>query len=133
MYKTIIVPRVSETDAIGHINNTTLPVWFEASRHDIFALFSPDHDFQTWKLIIVKTTLDFLNQIYFGKDVEIHTYVKKIGHTSLTLYEELYQSGKHCATNEVVYVNFNLSTQKTEPIPENIRVALQEHVYASAY
>ncbi|MGM0876104.1 MAG: hypothetical protein ACQEWV_15325 [Bacillota bacterium] len=36
MYKTIIEPHVSETDGVGHINNTTIPIWFEAGRNDLF-------------------------------------------------------------------------------------------------
>ena len=129
MYKTTITPRVSETDAIGHINNTTLPVWFEAGRHSIFKLFTPDHDFTKWKMVIVKTTLEFMNQVYFGEDVEIRTWVKRIGNTSLELYEELYQEDKICAKNTVIYVNFNLVNQQSERITHEIRNVLKNHLY----
>lgn len=129
MYKTTITPRVSETDAIGHINNTTLPVWFEAGRHPIFKLFTPDHDFTKWKMVIVKTTLEFMNQVYFGEDVEIRTWVKRIGNTSLELYEELYQEDKICAKNTVIYVNFNLANQQSERITNEIRNVLKNHLY----
>lgn len=97
MYKTTLTPRVSETDAVGHINNTTLPVWFEAGRNPLFELFTPDHDFAKWKMVIVKTTLEFTGQVYFGKDAEVHTWVERIGNSSLELYEELYQEGRLCA------------------------------------
>jgi acyl-CoA thioester hydrolase len=129
MMKTIITPRVSETDGCGHINNTTLPVWFEAGRHEIFHQFTPDHSFQNWKCVILNSTIDFLNQIYFGKDVEIHTWVKKIGNTSFTLYEELHQEEILCAKSTAVYVNYNFTEQKTEPIPEHIRNWLKTHLY----
>ena len=46
MYKAVITPRVSETDMIGHMNNTTLPVWFEVTRNIIFSMSTPDHDFK---------------------------------------------------------------------------------------
>jgi acyl-CoA thioester hydrolase len=129
LYKTIITPRVSETDGIGHINNTTLPAWFEAGRHPIFRLFTPDLDFKNWRMVIVKTTLEFCKQIYFGEDVEIRTWVNKIGNSSLELYEELYQNEKLCAKNTVVYVNFNLIEQQSEQIPEVIRKELLNHLY----
>lgn len=128
MYKTVITPRVSETDGIGHINNTTLPVWFEAGRHPIFSLFTPDHNFENWRMVIVKTTLEFCKQVYFGEDVEIRTWVKKIGNTSLELYEELYQKDELCAKNTVVYVNFDLIKQQSERIPEEIRSELLNHL-----
>jgi acyl-CoA thioester hydrolase len=128
MYKTVITPRVSETDAMGHINNTTLPVWFEAGRHPLFKLFTPDHDFRKWKMVIVKTTLEFIDQVYFGEDVEILTWVKRIGNTSLELYEELYQNDKLCAKNEAIYVNYDFIKQKTERIPDEIRNELTKHL-----
>lgn len=132
MYKTVLTPRVSETDGVGHINNTTLPVWFEAARNPLFSLFTPDHDFAKWKMVIVKTTLEFIRQIYFGQDVEIRVWVKKIGNSSLELYEELYQGDELCAKNMVVYVNYDLDQQKSEPIPPAIREQLNAHLVEEA-
>lgn len=129
MYKTMVTPRVSETDAVGHINNTTLPVWFEAGRKPVFDLFTPDHDFANWRMVIVKTTLEFTGQLYYGKDVEVNIWVKKIGSSSLELYEELYQDGKLCARNTAVYVNYNLDRKKSEKIPEGIRLELTKHLW----
>lgn len=129
MYRTILTPRVSETDAVGHINNTTLPVWFEAARNPLFGLFTPDHDFANWKLVIVKTTLEFVGQIYFGEDVEIRTWVKNIGNSSLELYEELYQKNELCAKNTAVYVNYDLEKRQAESIPDSLRKELESHRY----
>lgn len=129
MYKTILTPRVSETDGVGHINNTTLPVWFEAARNPLFDLFTPDHDFAKWKMVIVKTVLEFTGQIYFGKDVAVNVWVKKIGNSSLELYEELYQEGNLCARNTAIYVNYDLDSQKSEKIPEAIRQELAKHLW----
>lgn len=130
MYRTVLSPRVSETDGVGHINNTTLPVWFEAARNPLFALFTPDHDFNHWKMVIVKTTLEFTSQIYFGHDVEIKVWIRKIGNSSLELYEELHQNSILCAKNTAVYVNYDLQRQQSEKIPDEIRAQLIEHLYS---
>jgi acyl-CoA thioester hydrolase len=129
VYKKRIEPRVSETDGIGHINNTTIPIWFEAARNEIFKLFTPDSSFENWKMIILNMNLDYLNQIYFGRDVEVYTWVKRIGNSSLQLYEEIHQDGRVCAIDTVTYVNFNLKTQKSELIPDKIRGVLEGHYY----
>lgn len=128
MLKTMIRPRVSETDGAGHINNTTLPVWFEAGREEIFEMFTPDHSFKNWKCIMITSTIDFLNQIYYGKEVEVRTWVKKIGNTSFTLYEELYQEDILCAKSSVVYVHYNFEKQSKEPIPDGIRGKLEQYL-----
>ncbi|MGI8314574.1 acyl-CoA thioesterase [Halobacillus mangrovi] len=129
MYKKILEPRVSETDGVGHINNTTVPVWFEAARNEIFKLFTPDSSFDNWKMIILNMNVDYLGQIYFGTDVTIYTWVKRIGNSSLELYEELWQDGRLCAKGAVTYVNFNLQTQKSERIPDEVRKELEVHMY----
>jgi acyl-CoA thioester hydrolase len=129
VYVTEIEPRVSETDGAGHINNTTIPVWLEAGRHELFKLFTPDLSFEDWKMVIVKTTLEYKKQIYFGEKVEVKMWIKRIGNSSLELYEEIHQKGMLCAKNEAVYVNFNLHTQQTESIPEKIKAELEEHLW----
>ncbi|PLS17393.1 thioesterase [Bacillus sp. M6-12] len=128
MYRTIIEPRVSETDGVGHINNTTVPIWFEAGRNKLFKLFTPDDSFKNWKMIILNMNVDYIDQMYFGRDVEVRTWVKRIGNSSLELYEEIHQDNRLCAKGVAVYVNFNLETQKSESIPESIRRELQQHL-----
>ncbi|WP_101841999.1 thioesterase family protein [Halobacillus sp. Marseille-P3879] len=128
MYKTIIDPRVSETDGVGHINNTVVPVWLEAGRNPLFKLFTPDHNFDNWKMIIINMNIDFKSQIYFGYEVEIYTWVEKIGNTSLVLYEEVWQSDTLCASGHTTYVNFNVEKQASEKIPDDIRSDLKAHL-----
>ncbi|SDI68561.1 acyl-CoA thioesterase [Natribacillus halophilus] len=101
MYKKIIEPRVSETDGVGHINNTTLPVWLEAARNPIFKLFTPDDSFDNWRMIILHTSIDYVSQIYFGTNVDVYTWVKRIGNSSLELDEEIHQSGTICALSNL--------------------------------
>lgn len=131
MFKTVIQPRVSETDGVGHINNTTVPVWFEAGRNEIFKMFMPDLSFANWRLIVVHTSIDFVSQVYFGKEAEVLTWVEKIGNSSFTLYEELHQEQRLCAKGTVVYVNYNQQTQRSEPIPPHIRNQLAAHLRES--
>lgn len=128
MFETKIEPRVSETDGAGHINNTTIPVWLEAGRNEIFKMFTPDLSFENWRCIILHTAVDYVQQLYYGKDVIIKTWVESIGNTSFTLYEEVHQDGELCAKGKAVYVNFNLQTQKKEQIPDSIRQQLEKHL-----
>ncbi|QQK80514.1 acyl-CoA thioesterase [Salicibibacter cibi] len=129
MYKTIIEPRVSETDGVGHINNTTLPVWLEAARNPIFKLFTPDHSFVNWRMIILHTSIDYVSQIYFGTNVDVYTWVKRIGKSSLELYEEIHQGDTICARGKAIYVNYNREEKQPEPIPTRIREELEVHLY----
>lgn len=131
MYKTMITPRMSETNGTGHISNTALPVWFEAARDTIYKLFNPTGDMRTFPLIIVSMQIDFQRQLYFGEDVEVRGWVERIGRTSFTLYEEAYQNGQVCAAGRAAYVYFDYEAQQSCPIHDDIRQALAAHLLST--
>jgi acyl-CoA thioester hydrolase len=57
--------------------------------------------------------VDYVDQIYFGKNVENKTCMKRIVNSSLELYEEIPRKLiRLCAKGTANYVNFNLQTQK---------------------
>ena len=125
MIFTNIVPRVSETDGVGHINNVFVPIWFEAGRREIFRIFSPNLDFVNWKLALVKVTIEYVDQLYLAENVEIRTGIEKIGNSSFTIKEEIHQTDRLCAKGEAIYVNYNFNDKKTETISNEIRDKLQ--------
>ena len=133
MYKETISPRFCETDALGHINNTVVPVWFEKAREPIFQLFTPDMDVNNWKLIIARITVDFLAEIHYGtsNEVEIRTGLVKVGNSSMTIRQEVWQQGKCCARGDAVMIHYDYASAQSVAIPDTIRSELQKHTIAS--
>ena len=129
MFESWIDPRVSETDGVGHINNTFIPVWLEGGRNEFFSLFTPDYDFSHWRMVIVKTTIEYKDQLYYGELAQTRCFVSKVGNTSLVLYEEIWQGGRQCVVAETVYVNYNQQKKRSETIPDAIRTELYKHSY----
>ena len=127
MIETPIIPRVSETDGAGHINNTVIPIWFEGGRTEIFRVLTPDLDFKNWRVALVNMNIDYLAQTYFQDPAVVRTWVDKVGTKSFTLYEELWQGARLCAKGTATYVYFNYDDQEAKPVPENVRVALLTH------
>ena len=125
MIFTKIVPRVSETDGVGHINNVFVPIWFEAGRREIFRIFSPKLDFINWKLALVKVSVEYIDQLYLAEDVDIRTGIEKIGTSSFTIKEEIHQTNRICAKGQAIYVNYNFRDKKSEPISKEIRNRLE--------
>jgi acyl-CoA thioester hydrolase len=76
---------------------------------------------------MVHCDFNYLKQIYFGYDVEIRTYVTKIGKTSLTLTHEAWQNGKLRANGTCTMVYFDFIKQSSVVIAEDIREKLKEH------
>ena len=62
----------------------------------------------------------------FG-DVEIRTYVLKIGDTSVTLVHEAWQSDKLKVRGTSVLVYYDFIKKEAMPIPNGIKMKLTEH------
>lgn len=129
MFKTTVTPRFGDMDGLRHINNTVLPVWFEQSRNPIFRIFTPDLNPAKWKLIMVRTEFDFVDELFYGIDVEIKTYVLNIGNTSFTVGHEAWQYGKLRAKGKAIMVHYDFGLKKSIQIPDSIRESLKEHLY----
>lgn len=129
MYKAIITPRFCDTDALGHINNTNAPIWFEGAREPIFRLFTPDLDLKKWQLIIAKIDVSYHGQLFYGQDVEVRTFISRIGGASFDVYQELWQHGEKCVSGTAAMVHFDFESQKSKKISDDIKAALTQHLY----
>ncbi|MCW8127733.1 acyl-CoA thioesterase [Microbulbifer halophilus] len=128
MFSYSVEPRFSETDALGHINNTVIPQWFEQGRLPIFHIFNPDLSLVEWNLILKKMDVDFIAQIFLFSPVEIRTAIKSIGNTSLTIHQEVWQKDELVARGDCVMVHFDYENQAKAPIPREVREQLERHL-----
>jgi acyl-CoA thioester hydrolase len=119
--------RFYETDALAHVSNTVLVGWFESGREPIFKLFSPELDLQNWPLILASYKVDFLAQIYYGKKVEVKTYISRIGKSSFDVYQEVWQDNKECANGTTTMVHFDFKTNQAVTINDQVRLTLESH------
>jgi len=128
MFKEKIMPRFTETDALGHINNTVLPVWFEATRTPIFRFFTPDLDPKQWKLIIAKIEVEFQGELFYGQEVEIKTAIRKIGNSSFVIEQSAWQHDEQCALGKTIVVRYDFDNKKAQVLSEQEKNMLSEHL-----
>ena len=131
MFSYTVIPGFSDTDALGHINNTRLPVWFENARDPIFRLFTPSLDLKRWPLILARITVDFKQQMFLDHEVEIRSYISKIGNASFTTTQEAWQDGNCTARGEALMVHYDYQLNKSLIIPDDIRNILEQHLVVS--
>ncbi|MDR4949162.1 acyl-CoA thioesterase [Neobacillus cucumis] len=129
MYSTIIIPRLSETNGAGHIDNTVVPIWFDAGRREIYKILTPDLSFGNLNVALVNMNVDYIKQIFLHTNVEVKTWIERIGNKSFTVYQELFQNGQICAKGTATYVYFNYKIQQSEVIPQDVRTELAKHLY----
>ena len=125
-----VIPRFSETDALGHINNTVLPVWFEAARVPIFKFFTPDLNPHNWKLIIAKVEVSFVGELFYAHEVTINTSIEQIGNSSFVIRQEAWQQDKCCAIGKTVMVRYDFVSKTKQPLSTDEKAALTQHLVA---
>lgn len=130
MFKINVVPRFGDVDGLKHVNNNVVGIWFELGRNDIFRFFTPDLnlDYENWKLIMVRTEYDFIGQMFYDGDVEIRTYILKVGNSSFTTGHEAWQGGELKTKGQAVIVHYDFIEQKSKPIPKEIKEKLNKHL-----
>lgn len=132
MFTEIIIPRFSETDALGHINNTVFAVWFESARQGVFRIFTPDLDVKQWALIIASIQINYHAQTHYHSQVEIRSWISRIGQRSFEVQQEAWQDGKLCASGKTAMVKFDYAQQQAAALTETEISALTAHFIATA-
>lgn len=122
--------RYCETDAAGHVNNTSYFYYFEEGRMKFFETIGfksgePDVDF-----IVARTECDFLAQSYAGQTLSVTTAVEDIGTKSYKITHEVKNrdDGELIATGSAVIVCFDFESQQTVDIPTHLREQLMRHM-----
>jgi acyl-CoA thioester hydrolase len=132
MFSEVMQPRFSETDALGHINNTVFAVWFEGARTAVFRIFTPELNLTQWPLIIARVTIDYHAQTHYGQPVEIKTFISRIGGSSFDVLQQAWQNGVKCATGTTVMVQFSYQQQQAVALTAQQKLALSDHLPPSA-
>lgn len=123
--------RYCETDASGHVNNTSYFVYMEEARTKFFASigFGPSER-ENLNFILARTECDYITQAYAGQTLIVETMVSRIGTKSYTMKHKIKDSktGVVVASGEAVVVCFDYKTQQSIAIPEQLRNRLEEYL-----
>lgn len=129
MFVRTVEPAFYDTDALGHINNTRLPAWFELARNDLFELFTPDLDPKKWRLMLARIDVEYRAELFYGHDIEIRTYLSRLGNSSFTVTQEAHQNGVMANLGNAIMVYYDHQEKCSTPIEGELRKALLEHLH----
>ncbi|WP_085993030.1 acyl-CoA thioesterase [Oceanobacillus senegalensis] len=121
--------RFAETDALGHVNNTSYFLYFEEARTKFFKEILPERN-KNLSFILASIKCQYLNQAFAGQTLRVCTNVLKVGTKSFTMSQTILSpdTGITIAEAEAVTVCFNYLEQKTISIPERLRLKLENHL-----
>lgn len=116
--------RYADTDRQGHVNNAVFATFLETGRVEF--LYAPEgalHD-DDGEFVIAKLALDFRAETQWPGTVEIGTGVARVGNSSITLRQGLFQGDTCVATAETVIVQIHRETRKGRALSEATKARL---------
>lgn len=120
-----VTVRYGDTDRQGHVNNAVFSAFLEAGRVNmLFPGGAPLHAAGA-AFVIARLVLDFKAELNWPGEVWIGTRVARIGRSSMTLEQAIYQDGLCAATAENVIVQMDETTRKAAPLREETIAALE--------
>ncbi|RKQ35740.1 acyl-CoA thioesterase [Oceanobacillus halophilus] len=121
-----IFVRLCETDAIGHVNNTSHFRYFEEARGKFFNVIYPDRS-SSFNLIIASIKCDYKQQAFAGQILTVITNIERIGNKSFTVTQLLKSKDSQAiiAKSELVLVCYDNLKGISIPIPEQLRKNLE--------
>ncbi|KZX60585.1 hypothetical protein A3709_00505 [Halioglobus sp. HI00S01] len=120
---TRITPRFNETDALGHINNAVMSVWFEVARTDALS-YLRDGPRSEGRWLVASVTLDYLRETFYGSDVTINMSRVFAGNTSLTMECEMHQNNELVVKGKAVLVHVDMESKAKLRVPDVMREKL---------
>jgi acyl-CoA thioester hydrolase len=127
MFQITISPRVNETNYTGHICNTSIPIWLEKAREPIVRMVHPETTPGGTSFILARSEIDFHLQMFFGKDIEVKTYIVNLGRTSMIIEQEIWQGDQLTATCKAVMVYFDYDNNVSIELTQQIKSAFEIH------
>lgn len=120
-----IIPLFSDSDALGHTNYQAIIRWMEEARSPLYRLlFSKYVDTKRF-LVLAHMELNFPGETLIDRETTVQTCVSKIGRTSFTMRQELWQDENLGVQGEFVFVHFDLESRKPLPLDERMQEILK--------
>jgi len=118
--------RYADTDRQGHVNNIQFAAFLETGRVEL--LYNPDAPLagDNAEFVIARLEIDFLGEIQWPGSVAIGIGVKRIGNSSITIEQAVFQDDRCVARAEAVVVHIDSISRQARPLVESTRSRLQE-------
>jgi len=120
--------RYGDTDRQGHVNNAIFSQFFETGRVEL--LYHPDRPLYATgcSFVIVSSKVDFIREIVWPGMVDIGTVVLRLGNSSVTFGQVIFQNEKLVATCESVIVQVENGTSLSKPLSPETKNVLEKYV-----
>ncbi|TDH63405.1 acyl-CoA thioesterase [Dankookia rubra] len=113
--------RLADTDMNGHINNGAIGAFCEAGRAEIMQAVAGPPETRAVGMAVARVEIDYLREIHYPGQVRIGTCVARVGRSSITVEQALFQGETCFATSRGVMVMLDRETRRPAEMPAALR------------
>ena len=108
------VPRWSDMDVYGHVNNARFLTLYEEARVALMFVGARKHGLTTLEegVVIARHEVDYLRPVDYGETVRIEMWVEEIRASRFVIGYELFDDGRIASRARSVCVPFDLAAQR---------------------
>ncbi|MCG5243853.1 acyl-CoA thioesterase [Azospirillum doebereinerae] len=118
--------RFADLDALGHVNNNALGVYFEQGRIALLLAAGGFRASDDWTVVMARSVIEYRSELLYPNDVRIGVRGLRMGTSSMTLGVGIFLGERCVATQEAVCVVVDKASHRPTPLPEPLRAALAE-------
>ena len=123
--------RLSDLDYQGHVNNAVHAVLFTNGRYHFIQRHVRSQEAAGMPLALVRITIEYLREMHHPGEVECGTLIRRVGRSSVTFGQALFNDGKCAAVAEAVMVLLDPKTRRPKPLSRKVVTLLQSMVCAA--
>lgn len=116
--------RFRDVDAIGHVNNAVYFTYMEQARTEYWMSLFGSQDLNHISFIVARAECDFKIPAKFMDELEISIRTTSIRNSSFVWDYEIRRGAEIMAIGKTIQVYYDYSTQKSLPVPPDIRAKL---------
>ncbi|MEA2348494.1 MAG: acyl-CoA thioester hydrolase [Thermoleophilaceae bacterium] len=125
--------RFGDLDAMQHLNNVQFLRYFETARIQYMTTLFPEHkptSQQQFGFIFAECKISYRSPAYYGEEIRIGVWPKKIGNASLHLTFEMHAMPEErlVAEGYGVLVGFDYTENRSHPLPDHVRERLAQDI-----
>jgi acyl-CoA thioester hydrolase len=131
-----VVVRLSDTDAMGHVNNASYLTYVEIARvawyEQVIGRPLPlgIHGAEEG-MILAEIRMTYRSQAFYGETLAVETRIERIGRTSFTMVHRItapasrYGPKRLVGVAEAVLISYDYRDDRPIPVPAELRAAIE--------
>lgn len=129
---TTVPSRFQDLDPLGHINNVAIGAFYEEGRGGLNRQAFPLElrKAHGMRMVIADVHIAYLDEAFYPSDLVVGSGILRIGGSSYTIGQALFQDGRCIGSSEAVLVNTD--GKRPAAIPDEARSALEQVMIKAA-